>query len=169
MQVDFVRHGIAVDRARGMADRERPLTPKGRQRTAVIAQILYRRGDRWDAILTSPLLRAQQTAEILQAAQLAPELVEFPPLEPGGDFRELASWSQTHPQQERIAVVGHQPDLGHWIELALWGEAKGCLQLKKAGVGRVDFPAGRLRLGAGILLELLAPKTLLLAAAPFAG
>ena len=160
MQLSLMRHGIAVDRAEGLPDFERPLTPKGRKRTQQVVQWLRARGDRWDALLSSPLLRARQTATIAQQGGLAPEVEIFDALAPGGSFGELVDWRRSQPGMEAIAVVGHQPDLGEWVELALWGQANGCIQLKKAGVAIVEFPAGRLRVGGGVLRELLTPKSM---------
>lgn len=161
MQLMFVRHGIAVERAAGLPDFDRPLTPKGQERTKQIAEWLQARGVCWDVVLSSPLVRAKQTAEILWQTGLAPVVDTFEALAPGGDFNELAIWWRSQKQGiNAIAVVGHQPDLGAWVELAVWGQASGCIQMKKAGVAIVEFPAGRLRLGAGLLQELLTPKSM---------
>ena len=160
MQLILMRHGIAVDRSEGLPDFERPLTPKGRERTHQIAQWLHSRGDRWDALLSSPLLRARQTAEIAQQSGLAAEVEIFDALAPGGAFGELVNWWRSQQGIEAIAVVGHQPDLGEWVELAIWGQESGSIQLKKAGVAIVEFPGGRLRVGGGVLRELLTPKSM---------
>ncbi|MEM6446070.1 MAG: phosphohistidine phosphatase SixA [Cyanobacteria bacterium J06642_2] len=161
MRVDFVRHGIAEERAPRLLDAERALTNKGRTKAAAIAARLHRWDWQWDVILTSPLVRARQTAEILQAAQLAAEVEVLEALAPGGEFGEFIRWQQSRPDVNDVALVGHQPDLSCWIELAVWGQANGHIQLKKAGVGRVEFAGGQARLGRGLLLEVLTPKTLL--------
>ncbi|WP_017328018.1 phosphohistidine phosphatase SixA [Synechococcus sp. PCC 7336] len=161
LKVNFFRHGIAVDRSPDRKEFERELTPKGRDRTAQIARWLYDRGDRWDALLSSPLLRAKQTAQILVEAQLAADVERFEALAPGGEFSDLAAWGRSHAETTAIGVVGHQPNLSNWIELAVWGQASGSIQLKKAGLACVEFPGGRIRLGAGVLLELLTPKSML--------
>ncbi|MEO1131703.1 MAG: phosphohistidine phosphatase SixA [Cyanobacteria bacterium J06639_1] len=161
MRVDFVRHGIAEERMPGRPDRDRALTGKGRAKTAAIASQLHRWGWQWDAILSSPLVRARQTAQILQTAELAREVEPFEALAPGGEFAELVQWHRGRPDVSSVALVGHQPDLSCWIELAVWGQASGKIQLKKAGIGRVDFAGGSVRLGRGMLIEVLSPKTML--------
>lgn len=161
MRVDFVRHGIAEERSPGRSEFDRALTEKGRKKTEAIAARLHRWGWRWDALLTSPLVRARQTAEILQQAELAADVEILEALAPGGDFNDLVRWQHRWSDVAQVALVGHQPDLSCWMELAVWGQASGNIQLKKAGIGRVEFPGGTVRLGRGLLLEVLTPKTLL--------
>ena len=169
----LIRHGIAAERSAALRDADRPLTEKGRQRTTAVARWLYTRGERWQYLASSPLVRARQTAELFLEANLASELEILPVLAPGGEFGEFVRQWQLWTSQggelgdkddgrsPAIAIVGHQPDLSEWIELAVWGQSSGSLQLKKAGVARVVFPGGRVRLGAGILAELLTPKSML--------
>ncbi|MEO0356453.1 MAG: phosphohistidine phosphatase SixA [Cyanobacteria bacterium P01_A01_bin.3] len=161
MQLIVMRHGIAVDRAIGESDTERVLTPKGRQRTQAIAQWLKHRWQHWDVLLSSPLVRAQQTATILREAGLVVDVEVMDALAPGGSFQELVTWQSVRPDASTVAIVGHQPDLGNWIELAVWGQASGRVQLKKAGVAVVDFPTGRMWLGGGVLCEVWTPKGML--------
>lgn len=66
MELYLIRHGIAAERGTYPKDEERPLTEKGRAKTQKVAQRLYALGLRFDFILTSPLVRARQTAEILK-------------------------------------------------------------------------------------------------------
>ena len=161
MQLIVMRHGIAVERAAGLPDAERALTPKGRNRTQNIAQWLKHRWQHWDALLSSPLVRARQTAAIVREAGLATEVELLDALAPGGLFQDLVNWKSARPDANSVAIVGHQPDLSNWIELAVWGQASGRVQLKKAGIAVVDFPAGRMRLGGGVLCELWTPKGML--------
>ena len=160
----FIRHGIAVDRQLGLVDADRRLTKKGRERTAAIAQWLYDRGERYQWLACSPFWRARETAEILLAAKLTTNVEILPVLAPGGDFEAFLEELQTRGMLSAIALVGHQPDLSEWMEVAVWGRSSGKLQLKKAGIGRVGFPDGRCRAGAGILEELLTPKSMLIGA-----
>lgn len=168
--VDFLRHGIAAERDPAREDAQRALTPEGRERTTAVIQRLQALGWSWQVVLTSPLTRAQQTAQIAYDLGLAQQIQLFPALAPGGAFTELVQWHQhQHQHQLRsVAVVGHQPDLGRWIELALWGQNLGVsgpepevIRLKKAGVARVEFPAGQIQAQAGVLCALLRPKLLL--------
>lgn len=166
--VDFLRHGIAEERDPEREDGHRALTAEGRQRTEAVIQRLCSLGWSWQVILTSPLIRAQQTAQIAQQVGIVDQILEFPHLAPGGSFGELIRWHQQHPQIRALGVVGHQPDLSGWIEQALWGQTRGTseadpevIRLKKAGVARVAFPQGQIRSGAGVLCALLRPKLLL--------
>jgi phosphohistidine phosphatase len=166
--IDLIRHGIAEEREAGKADHLRSLTDIGRQRTQQVAARLQSWEWNWQIILSSPLLRAQQTAEILMDTGLAPHLETFADLAPQGSFTELESWHQMHPHIYHLALVGHQPDLGQWVVQALWGETllqtrstAEVIQLKKAGIAQVVFPEGKLQAGQGILTALLRPKFLL--------
>ncbi len=162
--VDFFRHGIAEDPQPGQDDTLRQLTDKGIARTQQVAKQLKALGWGWDRVLTSPLKRSQQTAAILLKETLTTRVEEFIPLAPGGSFTEFMAWHQAHPELKTLAVVGHQPDLGHWVSTALWGETISLIpdriQLKKAGVARVEFASGLLHPQHGTLLMLLRPKVL---------
>jgi phosphohistidine phosphatase len=114
MQLFLMRHGIAEQRTGpfGSSDAKRPLTPKGRKRTKQIASGLRRLGVGFEWIVTSPLVRARETAEIL--AEAAPGNVRFDPctaLRPGGSFEELMSFLAESRNHRRVLLVGHEPDL----------------------------------------------------------
>lgn len=123
------RHGIAEDRHLDRPDQERALTAEGSQRTAAVAAELCRLQLHCDRLLSSPLRRALQTAEIGVAAGLAPALVLEHCLAPGGDPRPLLqadSW-------RRLCLVGHEPDLGE-LASSLLGVPAGTISLRKAGI-----------------------------------
>lgn len=156
----LIRHGIAVEREEFAGpDAERPLLPKGRTKLTGLSKALRTLGVSFDQMLTSPLLRAQQTAEILQGLKLCetrPQVVDF--LAPEGDFGQGLTWLQPwQPQSARMAFVGHEPDLSQWAELLLWGEARGVLQLKKAGIIGLDLPSEGELVGHSKLFWLTAP------------
>lgn len=168
--VDFLRHGIATPRVADQEDGHRALTAEGRARTEAVLRRLQDLGWSWQIALTSPLLRAKQTAQIAQAVGLTDQVQEFPALAPGGDFAELVRWHQKQAQIQSLVVVGHQPDLSRWIEKALWGESASpeadevdteVIRLKKAGLARLAFPSGQIAPRAGVLCALLRPKLLL--------
>lgn len=165
MELYLVRHGIAADRETYTNDEERPLTHKGRQRTSLVAKRLYELDLRFDMILTSPLLRARQTAELLQAAGLSSQIEESFYLAPGGDIYAGLSWLEKWRCQasdsKGLALVGHQPDLGNWAEILVWGEAKEKLMLKKAGIIGLIIPETGSIVGNSQLFWLTAPKLLL--------
>lgn len=159
MELYFVRHGIALDREACATDEERPLSDRGREKTKKIARQLAERGLMWENILTSPLVRARQTAEIFQAAGASLQVEIFPALAPGGEIDIWIDWWQQHrDKQKPYALIGHQPDLGNWAELLVWGEARGKLILKKAGIIGVKLPSSETPIGGGELFLLLPPK-----------
>lgn len=163
-QLYLIRHGIAADREHFEHDFDRPLTDRGIEKTSQIAQRLAALGLCFDRILTSPLVRAQQTAELLRVAGLCGVIEEFGALAPGGEVEALVAWwSGSHPVQAReaIAIVGHQPDLGQWAEWLLWGQAMEKLIVKKAGVIGLDVPVEGLACGACELFWLTPPRLLL--------
>lgn len=160
----FIRHGIAADPASYTTDEERPLTDDGRRKTAKVAKRLYQQGLRFDLILTSPLLRARQTADILQIGGLSPKIEESPYLAPEGNIHTWLPWLEKWRQSRlpRLALVGHQPNLGHWAEILVWGKAGDGLVLKKAGVIGLTVPAGGAPVGNSQMFWLTSPKWLLL-------
>lgn len=104
MRLIVVRHAEA---APGEPDELRTLTPRGREDAASLGATLA--GERLDAIVTSPLLRARETADaIAAAAALAPIVDER--LAPGATEDDLRAAAEG--RGETVAVVGHQPDLG---------------------------------------------------------
>jgi phosphohistidine phosphatase len=137
----LVRHAIAADRGDAWPDdSKRPLTPKGAQRFRRVVQGLRRIGVLPDVILTSPLVRAKQTAEIL-ADGLAPHppIVTVESLAPGGSPAAFVEDVGRQPKAAQIACVGHEPDLGQ-LAARLIG-ARRPLAFKKGGVCRIDLEA----------------------------
>jgi phosphohistidine phosphatase len=163
MQVYFIRHGIAVERQEGIDERERWLTDKGIKRTQKVAKRLAESDCQFDCILTSPLVRAKQTAEILQEAKLGKQVSEFDALAPGGNISAWIQWlSQSEGENaQSIALVGHEPDLGHWAEQIIWGQVQDKLVLKKAGVIGISVENRVSPLGQGTMFLLVPPKFLL--------
>lgn len=165
IELYLIRHGIAASREDYADDAARPLTAPGIEKTTKVAKQLRERGLHFDLILTSPLVRARETATILQDAGLASQLEEFPALAPAGDIdawvRWQEKWWQTHEPAQRLALVGHQPDLGNWAEILVWGEAQEKLVLKKAGIIGLKIQKSQSPIGKGELFLLTSPKWLI--------
>jgi len=157
MEVYLIRHGIAAERGTYEDDDARPLVAKGIEKTTAIAKRLLKIGISFDIILTSPLVRAQETAAILLSEGLSDRLEEFPPLAPAGNIRDWLDWCQKH-NYEKIALVGHEPDLGNWTEILVWGEAKNRIILKKAGIIGIQLPLEGEIIGNSELFLLIPPK-----------
>ncbi len=155
-----VRHGIALGRedaaAAELDDRERPLTRRGRERTTLVAEALAKRKPRLDAIFTSPLRRARETAELLADACGGLNCVETTSLLPDADPRELAEFLSERTVPRTIAVVGHEPHLGCFVGWSLTGERRSVIELRKAGTCLLRFE-GAPRAGEGRLIWLLSP------------
>ncbi len=161
MELYFIRHGIAEDTSEYEDDRMRPLTDKGRIKTEKVAQRLVQLEIKFDLILTSPLIRAKQTAKILHRAGLSSILEESHHLAPEGS---LQNWLKSHypASIQTIALVGHQPNLANWAEQLIWGSPQDKLILKKAGIIGVELPSiEETLLNKGELFLLVSPKWIL--------
>ena len=136
MEIYLIRHGIAGDRQDYTQDEVRPLTHQGRAKTTQVAKRLAAIGLHFDLLYSSPLVRAQQTAQILLQEGLSQELQTLLNLAPGGSFLEgLATLNTLKLTATRkIALVGHQPDLGQWAQAWIWGNVADKMVLKKAGI-----------------------------------
>jgi phosphohistidine phosphatase len=155
MKLYFLRHGIAADVGpEGTGDAGRPLTEEGIAAMRAEARGLRRLGVRLDVLLSSPLVRARQTAEIVaRELNLQTELAET--LSPGCDVKRLLDLLEAHRDAQAVMVVGHEPDFSDMAG-ALAGGAR--LRLKKGGLARVDLDEGMA--GTSTLAWLLTPRAL---------
>ena len=161
MQLYIVRHGIAVDREdpKCPPDPERYLTEEGIDKTKQVAKGVAALGITADLMLTSPYVRAEQTAEIFAGAlEFAKQRVRrtdllLPGAEPSLLFRELAKEKQA----SSVFLFGHAPHLDDVIATAL-GSKKHLTALKKTGVAFVELK--RLSPPIGALVWLAIPKLL---------
>ncbi len=160
----FIRHGLAGEASPTGDDALRPLTAAGRKRTRAVARRLRALDVHFDVLLSSPLVRAWQTAALFERAGLCKRLEASPLLAPGGDFQQwlrwLARWRR-RPGQRRFGLVGHMPALAVWAETLLWGEARHSLVVKKAGVLGLTLPPTGSPLGRCSLFLLTSPRYLL--------
>ncbi|CEJ44999.1 phosphohistidine phosphatase SixA [Umezakia ovalisporum] len=164
MQLYLIRHGIAEEKQPDIKDEDRRLTQKGRQKTEKVARKIKKLGLQFDVILTSPLVRARQTAEILVANKLSTDWEESFHLAPNGHIhRWLNEWLEpkNYAQKSQIALVGHEPCLSNWAEILLWGEVKNSLVLKKTGMIGIKLPEMGSPLGRSQMFWLIPPRYLL--------
>lgn len=160
----LIRHGLAGDATTGSDDGRRPLTSAGRRRTRAVAKRLGEVGLHVQLLLSSPLVRAWQTAELLQHQGLCDRLEESTLLAPGGDFREWLAWFsrwRRRAAHQRLGLVGHMPALGAWAETLVWGEANQRIVLKKAGVVGLTLPSRGSPVGRSLLFLLAGPRYLI--------
>lgn len=147
----LIRHGIAANRGPGWPDdTKRPLTERGIFRLRKSARGLRELGATLDLVMTSPLARALQSAEIVAAAfEPRPHVVTTEALAPGAAWSALAAELGKHARHRRIAIVGHEPDLGG-VAAKLIG-ARQPIAFKKGAICRIDVdllppePPGALR------------------------
>jgi phosphohistidine phosphatase len=163
MELFILRHGLAVERGtRGFAnDALRPLTPKGEKQLRDTADSLRKLGLDFDAILSSPLVRARQTAEIVaDELGLKKRMKLSEALAPGSDQKILiAELNGLTPLPETILLVGHEPDLSRLVSLLTTGDTKLQMDFKKGGLCKLE--AKKLRAGqCATLVWLLTPKLL---------
>jgi len=139
----IMRHGIAV--ARGPAsvldDAKRPLTPEGKQKMREIAAGLVRIGMEVDWILSSPLVRAVETAEIVGETLGSKPPLEFSDaLRPGGSAEALITFLSKRPNRRRVLVVGHEPDMGELAARLIGAGRTANFAFKKGGCCLITFP-----------------------------
>jgi phosphohistidine phosphatase len=137
----FLRHGLA-DRSAftGSDDRLRPLTPQGIARLEAATANLARLNLGCDRIVTSPLTRCLQTAEIAAAALgLVDSLVSDPRLAPGFGLADLEEILAGHRDCDILMLVGHEPDFSVTVSELTGGSD---LVFKKGGLARVDLYPG---------------------------
>jgi len=157
----LIRHGLAGTRDPNRDDRLRSLTSAGRRRTRSVARHLARRGVHFDLLLSSPLLRASETAGILRDRGLAERVEEAGPLRPGGQLKRLLAILRTRKGRlRRVALVGHEPDLSEWAERLVWGSVRHRLVLKKAGIIGLTLPPEGSPVGRCQLFLLVPPRLL---------
>jgi phosphohistidine phosphatase len=158
MKVLLVRHAIALDRETpGVSDDLRPLTEEGVirfKRTARALAGLVRA----DIVLTSPLLRAKQTAEILARQWEGVGLQESESLGNGSRPRFEQEVARL-PSATVVAAVGHEPHVSGWTADWLGAGSGGGFPFKKGGAALIDFEDG-VRTGLGRLVFFLPPKIL---------
>jgi phosphohistidine phosphatase len=165
MDLLIVRHAIAFERnpRRWRDDGERPLSPEGMVRARKAAAGLKQITERPQCVLTSPLMRAKQTATILTEFAGWPKATECAALSPDEPPEETFAVLATQ-KEKIIAVVGHQPGLGRLLAACLPAQVRGgvnpeAFELKKMGAALISFPKAA-RAGAGALQWLVPPRIL---------
>lgn len=161
MRLYLVRHGDAIhDASAGYrSDAERWLTDRGREEVGWTAQLLERLGVRPDLILSSPLVRARQTAEIIAGAFDPQPPLEFSDhLVHGGSFAGILHDLQQHGSLNDVVLTGHMPSIGELVGWLCWNDRASAVQMRTAAVARVDLPDDRIAPGWGDLRWLFPPK-----------
>jgi len=152
MDCVLMRHGVAIETAEWSdLDETRPLTDQGRKKVGQVAKGLAAMELAPTHFFTSPLTRARETAEIVQAI-LCPSVTMrlCAALKPDSTPQLLASFLRTLPDRSVVLCVGHEPLLGATSAYLLSGQASQNFPMKKSGVGLIHLP-GPARAGEGQL------------------
>ena len=157
-----MRHADAGDRdefaATGQPDSERPLSAKGAEQMRAAARRLHDLVPSVDHIVTSPFVRARETAEILRREYGVVSLQETATLEPDAPPKALAR-SLRELGGEVVLCVGHEPHLGELVAWLTTGERDSFIEFRKGGACLVACE-GAPRKASGTLRWLFGPKEL---------
>jgi phosphohistidine phosphatase len=163
MNILIVRHAIAEDRmifaASGKSDEFRPLTDRGRERMRLGASGLKSLAPEIHHLVSSPLVRAMQTADILAEVYPEAERHTAEVLSPGDEPEQVVEQISQYPQEETIALVGHEPDLSELIAWLTCGSRFGYLRFKKGAACLLES-VGRPGAASAELVWALTPKQL---------
>ena len=167
MELYLLRHGIAVEHGTPgfETDAARTLTPKGRRQLRQTAAAMKKIDLPFDLILSSPLLRAKQTAEIIAEKLKRTKRLKFSDeLKPDGSVKNLfRQLNELKSAPESILLVGHEPDMSRMISLLISGGDNATIDFRKGGLCKLE--ADILRAGrCATLAWLLTPKQMKLMA-----
>jgi phosphohistidine phosphatase len=141
MNLYIIRHAIAVDEGSPEYedDSQRPLTDKGKKKMRQIAKGLRALGVDFDLILSSPYIRAKETAEIIADVFKVKEDIAFSDkLIPMGDPDLLISEMNEKYSAHSIALIGHEPQLTALVSLLVAENVNVDMTLKKGGLCRLS-------------------------------
>ena len=155
----LIRHGLAAERGKDYPDdSKRPLTNAGINALRKEAAALAAMDVAFDVIISSPLVRAKQTADVIaQGLAEKPSVILSDALSPAGSQSSLFQELAKHMRKASIALVGHEPNMGE-LAARLLG-AKGGIEFKKGAVCRIDFEVFPPK-GVGTLRWLATPRML---------
>lgn len=156
MQLILLRHGIAVDRSQNIDDAQRALTDVGVKKTSRAMAGLAKLIDAPAAIITSPKLRARQTADLAAAVFQCP--VQSDEALADGSAQHIIE-SLAGRNEQRLIAVGHEPTFSQVVEMLCFGRTTSSIELKKAGCACIQT-SSRLTPGGASLQWLATPKML---------
>ncbi|MCE3010497.1 MAG: histidine phosphatase family protein [Proteobacteria bacterium] len=143
MKLVLFRHAIAMDREEAMLkkieDGNRPLTPKGKEKSEQLVKELVRLCPDVDMIVCSPLLRSQQTSEIIAKAYKISKIDQSAELVPEAPPMAFIQWlSQFGRRKVAVVAVGHEPHLSTLASWILAGKTDSFVELKKSGFAVIE-------------------------------
>jgi phosphohistidine phosphatase len=140
MDIYLLRHGSAGQYTAGSNDDQRPLDKTGEQQSHDVGRALAELGVKLDAIISSPLTRALQTATIA-AAELGhkDKIVADEALRPEASYRQLESLLARYARKKAILLVGHNPSMTEFLtQMLAGGDAREFIDFKKGAVAKVE-------------------------------
>jgi phosphohistidine phosphatase len=138
-------------------DGKRPLSPQGREEQRAAARLMKRMGVQFNFLVTSPLVRARQTADIIaEAYQWSEPPQEAEVLGHGCTAQGVVKLLSKFPPDATVALVGHEPELSQVAAALIGRSGDAQISLKKSGVIGIRFE-GSPAVGAGMLTFLLKP------------
>jgi phosphohistidine phosphatase len=162
MHLYLIRHGDAIDHRHPSvtSDAMRALTDLGHDEVALAARLLGRLNVQPDLVLSSPLVRAMQTAEIIAEALMAAPLVTISnELAPGGSPAGVLHDLLQHLRTGSVVLAGHNPGIGQLAGFLCWGQTETAVPFRTATVCRIDLPDTHPEPGTGDLRWLVPPRS----------
>jgi phosphohistidine phosphatase len=155
----LIRHGIAEERGDAWPDdAKRPLTDRGIARLRKEARALAELGVSFDVMLTSPLVRARQTADAIASTfDPRPPIVAIESLSPEGSYQAVLADLEKQARRSSIALVGHEPSIGDLAGRLIGSRHP--IEFKKGAICRIDLEALP-PAGPGALRWFVTPKML---------
>ena len=158
----LMRHGLAVARGsvRFSDDARRPLVPEGKEKMREIGEGLRRMGFEVDWIVTSPLVRATETAGIIAESLASSAPIDVcEAMRPGGAAEDALAYLAKRPNCRRVLAVGHEPDLSEMAARLIGAGSHANLAFKKGGCCMISFDEFPPK-GPGQLVWWLTPRLL---------
>ena len=145
MEIYFLRHANAGNpKLDPRKDEQRPLDKQGMEQSHTVGQALRRLKLKPGAIISSPLVRARQTAEIVaQELGLEKKLGIDDALRPHASYAQFEQLLARHRGKDAIVIVGHRPSQTEFLNQLVTGDPNGAVDFKKGAVVRVDKEDGK--------------------------
>ncbi|HEX4748600.1 MAG TPA: phosphohistidine phosphatase SixA [Bryobacteraceae bacterium] len=157
MELYLLRHGVAQDGGAQVSDAERALTSEGRRKLRTVLDAAAAAGLKPTLLLTSPLKRAVQTAEVAQEVlKYKNELLRTKALAPGATVEQVWDEIRVHSDEPSLLLVGHNP-LFSELSAYLLGANEVQVDFKKGSILRVDIERFAAK-PKGVLRWYLTPK-----------
>lgn len=161
MQIYIVRHGKALDHndPQATSDEMRWLIDEGHAEVETMAALLARLGVQPDLVLSSPLVRARQTAEVIaESLEVAGGVTLSDDLAPGGSVATLLDTILRHGRVRHVVVAGHMPGVSRLAGYLIHGDPDSGFGFQTGAIARVELPNDDPAPGAGRLRWMIPPS-----------